>query len=178
MLILIAVGLAGSFLYSGGPLAYKYYALGEPMLFLLFGPFLVLGSYLALTGNYDQNVLLISIPAGFLVAAILSGNNFRDREHDKNAGIKTIAILVGPAAAKIFYALLVLGAYASVIVLAIMNVLTIWSLLVLLTLPMAAMNISAVLKDQKEKVALIDMNTAKLHLPFGVLLIIAILIGG
>ncbi|MEE8637620.1 MAG: 1,4-dihydroxy-2-naphthoate octaprenyltransferase [Candidatus Margulisiibacteriota bacterium] len=177
MLILIVIGSVGAFLYSGGPFAYKYHALGEPMVFLLFGPLLVLGSYLALTGSYDQNVFLISLPVGFLVSAILSGNNFRDIQHDKQANIKTIAILLGSTGAKLFYALLVLAAYTSVIILVVLNMLNIWSLVVLITLPPAFMNISVVLKDQKEKVAIIDMNTAKLHLPFGVLLILSILFG-
>src|SRR5207302_10498626 len=45
ILILGILGAFGAYFYSGRPIAYKYHALGDPAIFLLFGPLLALGAY-------------------------------------------------------------------------------------------------------------------------------------
>lgn len=179
MLILGGVGLLGGYLYTGRPIGYKYVALGDFLVFTLMGPLMVIGSYFALTGAYSNTVLFVSLPIGFLVAAILHANNLRDISHDAQAGVKTLANLIGHKGAKVEYFFLVSAAYLSVLIMIFTKVVSPWSLLVFLSLPPALKNIKSIATSQPEKpeaIALIDVQTAQLHLLFGLLLTISIIV--
>jgi 1,4-dihydroxy-2-naphthoate octaprenyltransferase len=179
ILLLGAVGMAGGFFYTALP-GYKYVGLGDLMVFWLMGPLMVIGSFFVLTGTYTRSVLLISLPIGCLVAAILSANNLRDIAHDTRAGIKTTAGLLGRRWARREYAALILSAYVIVIALLLIRMLPLWSLLTLLTAPLAFANIRSALTSMPENpqpIASLDQRTAGLHLAFGLLLIASILLG-
>lgn len=180
MLALGAIGLVGGFFYTGKPFGFKYIALGDVMVFILMGPLMVIGSFFTLTGKYNNNVLYISLPVGFLVAAILYANNLRDIKHDTEAGIKTFENLIGYARAKTGYYAIIAAAYIAVIAMIITKVLPLWSVLVFLTVPLAAKNFNSARRSQAQNpqtIALLDVHTAQLHLLFGVLLCLSIVIG-
>jgi 1,4-dihydroxy-2-naphthoate octaprenyltransferase len=179
ILILGLIGLIGGYFYTAKPFQFKYIALGDLLIFLLFGPLLVLGAYLGLTGEMNYYVLLVSIPVGFLVVAILHANNTRDIKYDRRAQIKTLAMLVGLKGAKIEYYFLIFGAFLSVILLILFKILSPWSLLVFLSLPPALKNvklISNVDAENPASIAMLDVLTAQHHMIFGLLLSIGILI--
>ena len=181
ILLLGVIGLLGGFFYTAGPLAYKYFGLGDLFVFCLMGPLMVIGSFFVLTGAYDHSVLFISLPVGFLVAGILSGNNLRDISHDTQAHIHTTATILGHRRARWEYVALTLGAYLAVPVMIAFDVLPLWSLLTFLTIPPAIKNIKSALKSHPEKpeeIAMLDVQTAQLHMPFGLLLIISVILGG
>ncbi|UCG35752.1 MAG: 1,4-dihydroxy-2-naphthoate octaprenyltransferase [Candidatus Omnitrophota bacterium] len=176
MLVLSLIGLLGGYLYSGKPFAYKYKALGDVMVFILMGPLMVIGSYFALTGDFFARVFYVSLPIGFLVTAILHGNNLRDITYDKRAHVKTLAGILGYAKAKMLYRALISVAYLVVVLLVIMRVVSSWSLTVFLTLPLALKNIKSVNNskpNEPQSLALIDIETAQLHFLFGLLLILS-----
>lgn len=180
VLVLGAIGLAGGYLYTGRPVAYKYLALGDAMVFLLMGPLMVLGGYVAVTGVYRPEALLVSLPVGCLVAAILHANNTRDIGHDGEAGVVTVARLLGHRGAKVEYALLVGGAYAAVVALVLARVLSPFTLLVLLSAPLGAKALATVLRSRPGEagdLATADVMTAQLHLLFGVLLTAGVVLG-
>src|SRR5438128_4017333 len=70
-------GFIGGYFYTAPPFQYKYRALGLPLVFILRGPLMVVGSYFAVTGSFDPNLLIVSLPVGLLVTAILHGNEWR-----------------------------------------------------------------------------------------------------
>jgi 1,4-dihydroxy-2-naphthoate octaprenyltransferase len=180
ILLLGLVGLLGGFFYTGGPISYKYKAIGEPMVFMLMGPLMVVGSYLVLTGSFRWDVVLVSLPVGCLVAAILQSNDLRDIDYDSKVGIKTAAIVFGRRVAGIVYYALVISAYVIVAILAAVRILPVWSLAVLVTLPVAVKNMSAVRKivaGGYREYATIDVQTAQLHMAFGVVLILSLAAG-
>src|SRR5207253_3246310 len=72
------VGFVGGYFYPAPPFQYKYRALGLPLVFLLMGPVMVGGAYYAVTGTFDANLIVVSLPVGLLVTAILHGNEWRD----------------------------------------------------------------------------------------------------
>ena len=169
-----AVGMLGGFFYTAAPVGYKYYGLGDAMVFLLMGPLMVIGSYFVLTGTYHHSVLLVSLPIGCLVAAILSGNNLRDILHDSQAGIRTTAGVLGHRFARIEYSILDISAFVIVGVLIALKMLPGLSLVTILTLPLAIKLLRQALRSDPQKpeeIATLDVQTAQLHLAFGVLLI-------
>ncbi len=178
--ILGVIGLLGGWFYTGGPVAYKYVALGDILVFILMGPLMVIGSYFALTGGFHMTVLYASLPVGCLVAAILHANNLRDIPHDTRANIRTMAMVLGPSAAKAVYTGFVAGAYLIVLVMVLAKLVTSLALVVLFTLPLAMRNVKAVLASEPgrpESIAMGDVMSAQLHLAFCALFGIAIFIG-
>lgn len=180
ILVLGGIGILGGIFYTAVPVGYKYLGLGDVCVFLLMGPLMVIGSFYVLTGSWSIDALLISLPVGCLVAAILSANNLRDIRHDTQAGIRSTAIVLGHRRARLEYSVLVTGAYIVTAGLMMFHVLSWWSLLVLLVLPLAVRNIRAAAQsriDRPEQIATLDIQTAQLHLLFGVLLIVSVLPG-
>ncbi len=180
MLILGIIGLIGEMFYTGTPFGYKYVALGDLFVYLMFGPLMVIGANFALTGIIDYNLFLISIPVGCLVASILIANNLRDIKHDKVAGITTTAVLLGAKATKIEYIGIVALAYVSVVVMAATGFIPLWTLLVLVSLKPALDNIKMIAAaDQSNPQAIMmgDVKSAQLHLLFGVLYTIGLVLG-
>ncbi|MGE5279174.1 MAG: 1,4-dihydroxy-2-naphthoate octaprenyltransferase [Deltaproteobacteria bacterium] len=188
-LVLLALALLGGYLYTGTPFAYKYVALGDLFVFLLMGPLMVVGTSFVLTGRWDGRVLAASLPVGFLVSAILHANNLRDIEHDRAAGVRTFANTLGPEKAKSFYALLLGAAYLAVSVMIFDGTLPWLAVSVGATLPLARRNLAMVrptrrrlkvansdLKVANSDLKAIDVATAQLHLAFGLLYIVSLVL--
>ncbi len=173
-----AAGFIGGFFYSLGWLGYKYLGLGDIMVFILMGPLMVMGSYFALSGDMVWRVVLVSLPVGCLVSAILWANNLRDLQHDRNAKVKTLVMFFGFNRAKYGYYFLIAFAYLFTVILVLADMLSLWALLVIFSAPLAWKNMQLVAKtsenDQNKLVGL-DGQTAKLHLLFGLFIIIAVL---
>jgi 1,4-dihydroxy-2-naphthoate octaprenyltransferase len=179
------LGLLGGWGYTAPPLEYKNRALGVPLVFLLMGPLMVEGSYFAVSGNWSLTAVVLSIPVGLLVAAILHGNEWRDIREDSRAGISTLSGRIGRKWAHYGYVGLVLGAYIVLALSVIADVLPAWTMLAILSLPFLAQVLrSAELgaSGQARAIAMIDLQTARLHLAFGSLLVLGLvlsrLIGG
>jgi len=180
ILALGVVGVLGGIFYTARPVGYKYFALGDTLVFLLMGPLMVIGSYYVLTGSYRHAVLIASLPVGCLVAAILHANNMRDIQHDRNAHVRTVANLLGHDRARLEYYFLVGGAYVAVVGMILGGLVSLWGLLVFVTAPLAAKNLQRVIDSQPqqpESIATLDVQTAQLHLAFGLLLSLGILLG-
>ncbi len=177
MLIIGLIGLAAAYLYT----AFKYRALGDVLIYLTFAPLTVLGTVFALTGSYSLllEILVISLPIGFLVVAILHANNARDISYDLEANITTLAIRIGFRGSQIYYYFLIVGAYLSVFLSVLFNFLPWWTLLIFLSMPIAVKNIKTMASgnpNDSNSIAMLDVMTAQLHLVFGILLCAGILI--
>jgi 1,4-dihydroxy-2-naphthoate octaprenyltransferase len=179
ILALGLIGIAGGIFYTGKPIGYKYIALGDVLVFFLMGPLMVIGSYFSLTGQFNWNVAILSLPIGFLVTAILNANNIRDIMHDGEANVKTIATLIGIESSKKEYYFLIIGSYLSVIAMTVTGIISYWALLIFLSLPVALKNmkeISSAEVNSPQNIAMLDIKTAQLHTQFGLLLTVGILI--
>ncbi|MDK2821804.1 MAG: 1,4-dihydroxy-2-naphthoate polyprenyltransferase [Clostridia bacterium] len=179
LLILGLVGLFGGYSYTAGP-AYKYHALGIPLVFLLMGPLMVLGAYVVQLGSFQLMPVLISLPVGFLVSGILHGNDLRDAEHDKHASIKTLSHLLDSNAGN-FYIFLILGTYISLILIVMAGLLPWLALLPLITFPEGYKLIKMVkgaMAGNHDLLKPVEPLTARLHLTFGMLYIVGLFIAG
>ncbi|MBI3751501.1 MAG: LLM class flavin-dependent oxidoreductase [Chloroflexi bacterium] len=179
IVVLGLIGLGAGWSYTAPPLQYKYHALGVPLVFVLMGPLMVVGSYFAITGAWSLPSLVLSIPVGCLVAAILHGNEWRDISEDTRAGIVTLSSRIGKEWAHYSYMGLILGAYITLGLAVAFRLLPPATLIAILSLPFLAQVVrSAELgaTGQARAIAMIDLQTARLHLAFGSLLVLGVLL--
>jgi 1,4-dihydroxy-2-naphthoate octaprenyltransferase len=179
LLALGAIGILGGYGYTAPPFEYKYRAMGVPIIFALMGPLAVVGSYIAVSGSWDPNALILSLPIGFLVAAIVHGNDWRDISDDTRAGISTLSSRVGRYWARYAYLGLVICAYASLSLAIALRALPATTVLALFSLPFLAQVIGSAelgAQGQARAIAKIDLETARLHLAFGSLLVAGLLL--
>ncbi|MDD5439123.1 MAG: prenyltransferase [Candidatus Omnitrophica bacterium] len=102
--------------YSAKPLQFAYRKLGEIVIFILFGPALVMGGYFLQTGIFpDAKSFMLSVPFGLLTTAILFANEVPDLEDDVKSGKYTLVSLTGAGNAYLYYALLTSAAFLTVI---------------------------------------------------------------
>ena len=173
------IGLAGGYGYTMPPFQYKYKALGVPIVGVLTGPLMVVGTYIAVTGTFEPNTLILSLPIGFLVAAIVHGNDWRDISDDTRAGISTVSSLLGKYWARYAYVGLVVAAYASLGLSIAVRALPATTGLALLSLPFMVQVVGDAelgAQGQARAIAKIDLETAHLHLAFGSLLVAGLLL--
>lgn len=177
MLIIGIIGILATLFYT----VFKYRAMGDFLIYLTFGPLMVFGTTYALIGNYDLLVmsLILSIPVGFLVAAILHANNTRDIMHDTQAGIKTLASTLGLKGAQFEYYFLIFGSFLAVVVFIILGMVSPWSFLVFLSFMPALKNVKLMTKAEVKNpkiIEMLDVMTAQHHMLFGLLFSFSILI--
>jgi 1,4-dihydroxy-2-naphthoate octaprenyltransferase len=168
------LGLIGGLGYTAPPLEYKFHALGPPLVFLLMGPLMVVGSYYVSSGTFTWAALVASLPVGLLVTAILHGNEWRDVSEDARAGISTLSIRAGRGFAHELYLTLVIGAYLVLALAVALGALPPLSLLAMLSLPLLVRAVRASelgATGQQRAIAMIDLETAQLHAAFGFLLV-------
>ena len=173
LVLLGLAGLVGGWGYTAPPLQYKYRAMGLPLVFLLMGPLMVVGGYYTITGDWSVEALVLSIPIGLLVTAILHGNEWRDISEDGRAGISTLSIRAGREVAHQVYVFLLVGAYVALAASVAFGVLPGLALLAVLSLPLFVRALRASelgASGQQRAIAMIDLQTAQLHAAFGLLL--------
>ncbi len=181
-LVLLVIGvlsvLAGYF-YTAKPLALGYRALGEVTVFIFMGPVIVMGSAFVHTLDWTLGALLLSVPLGLLVTAILHVNNVRDMEFDRAHGKRTLANLLGRRVAAIEYVLLILAGYPVLVAGVLLGDIPAAALLALVTLPSAAKLARDFNTTATAGVFPLDgfmIRTAKLHRNFGYLAAAALLV--
>jgi 1,4-dihydroxy-2-naphthoate octaprenyltransferase len=109
----IAAGVA----YTAGPFPLAYHGLGELFVFAFFGPVAVCGTELVQLRAVSALAVAASVPVGLLAAAILVVNNVRDVDADQRSGKRTLAVRLGPAAARRLHTGLLAAALLSPVVL-------------------------------------------------------------
>lgn len=174
--LLLWIGLGGVLvviMYTAGPFPLAYNGLGEIAVFIFMGPLMVLGAYYVMAVRFDITPVLVGIPIGFMVAAILHANNIRDIDSDRAVNKRTLAVLLGIEGARIEYLVLVGGAYVMVALMIGFGVMPVTTLLVAVTLPEAYRLIQIIFTSSDN--ALLHQaqgRTAKLHGQFGLWLVV------
>lgn len=111
---IVAIGvisLALGYLYSMGPFPMSGLPFGEALVIAFFGLVAVSGTaWLQGVPPLEGDTLGLGLMIGLPAAAVLILNNHRDRMQDARAGRRTLAILIGPRAARALYFAFLLGA--------------------------------------------------------------------
>mgnify|MGYP003450150478 FL=1 len=112
-----------------------------------------------------------------LVGAIMLSNNIRDIIGDTEGGRKTMAILVGRHNAVYILSLFFIVSYLWIVGLVIIEDITYWALIVLLSVPMAIKAID-IFRHKKEPLEVMPAMkfTAQTNTMFGFLLAVGLLI--
>ncbi len=108
----------------------------------------VLGMYFVQTTTYTLPAIVAAIPSGILVHNLLLLNEFPDAEADVKAGRKTLPIVMGRTKAGVVYSVLTLVVYLWIAGAVMARVMPAFSLIALLTLPLAIKAIQGSLRYQ------------------------------
>lgn len=185
------LGLAGvllGLLYSAPPIRLAHRGLGELAAAIGFGPLLVVGTHFAQRQEWSVPALLASFPLAIVIAAVLYINELPDREGDARVGKRTLIVRLPERSAVTLYValhglayLLILGGVALGSVPGLRAyAFPPWSLLGLLTLPLAVRASLLVARNYRYPYRLVAANPAvvRLHLATGALFAIGYLVAG
>ncbi len=86
--------------YAGKPFPLKYLGLGEPAVFLTWGPLMVGGSYFCITGTLPLWVIVASFPYALGTTGVLFGKHIDKIDDDTKKGIHTVPVLLGERRAR------------------------------------------------------------------------------
>ena len=168
-------GIALSLLYP--PL--KYAALGDLVIMACYSVLPMLGTTFICSGEIVLAVLLLAIPVGSITVAILHVNNTRDIETDKRAGIRTFPILAGRSESIKIYIFEIIMPYCWLLIMVLLGLESPWTLLAIISLPLAIKNSKKMLSCKTEgikAIAKLDEATAQLQLAFSLTLAIGLII--
>ncbi|MFQ5987091.1 MAG: prenyltransferase, partial [Thermoplasmata archaeon] len=180
LLFVIGVVGAGSvYSYVGPPLKLANRGLGEFFVGLAFGPLVVIGAYLVQTRTVTPGVVFLSLSMGLLVAAILWINEFPDVSADVSVGKRTLMARVGPERAVNVYIGLVIAAFLTPVLAALLRLVPLTTLLTLLAVPFAIRAIRGLRANYQDPHALIPANagTIGLTVVFSILLLVGLGLG-
>ncbi len=137
VLILVAIGLFIVFFYTSPPFQLNYRGFGETMLFLAFGPMIVVGVYYILTYQVTLEPILLSLIPGVFTMNVGVVSNTFDYDDDVRSGKRTLSVRFGQANAVRIIAATITIAYLAIAAGVIGTILPVWSLLVMITIPLA-----------------------------------------
>ena len=115
-----AFALAGLFVsvfYVAPPLRLKHHGLGEPGVFLVWGPLMIGGTYYVTAGTVPGWLWLATIPYAITVTTVLIGKHVDKYDQDRARGIHTLPVLLGKAASLRLNQILMIAFYPIVVAL-------------------------------------------------------------
>jgi len=104
--------LAAGWAYTGGPAPIAYRPLGEVFVFIFFGLVAVGGSYYLQALTLTPLAVFAAALVGLHAAAVITVNNYRDRDGDARNGKNTLAVVLGRRATRRLYTIEMLAPYA------------------------------------------------------------------
>src|SRR5215813_373142 len=133
-----AFALAGLFIsvfYVAPPLKLKHRGLGEPGVFVVWGPLMIGGTYYATAGTVAPWVLVASVPYALLVTCVLMGKHVDKIEADTAKGIHTLPVILGRERALALTRGMMIAFFALVAALVATGALGVWTLLSFAAIP-------------------------------------------
>lgn len=180
-LMVLWIGLFGmitSYFYSAPPVKLVHRGIGEIFIGLDFGVLMILGTYFVQCQEISMAVILASLPISVLIIMILYINEFQDMNADISVGKMNWVARLGRRKASYGYAALTTLVYLLIMAESWADILPMWSLISLISIPLAIKAIKNVLKNYDHALLLTETNAAtiQLHLIIGLLLSLSCLI--
>lgn len=179
VIVLAFLGFLIAFFYVGPPLRLIYRGLGEIVIFLAYGPLMVLGSYYIQSLKVDVAAIFDSLIPGSLILSLAILNEIPDYYQDMVAGKRNIVVRLGRGKGAALYMTFLFSSYVLVILGVIINALPWLSLLALLSLPVAVRAGSLVRRyhDEPAKLLPVVNNTVLSYVAVNALVIISLFLG-
>src|SRR5205085_7411080 len=92
VVVFAVLGLVGSVGYAAPVLRFKKRGLGELVVFFVWGPLMVGGTYYAATGHLPWQVLAATVPYAILCTTVLFGKHIDKLQWDAPLRIKTAPV--------------------------------------------------------------------------------------
>jgi len=108
-------GLFISVFYVAPPIKLKHRGLGEPGVFVVWGPLMIGGTFFVATGALPGWVWIASLPYAILVTTVLFGKHIDKISPDTAKGIHTLPVILGEARARTVAQVLMIAFYPIVI---------------------------------------------------------------
>lgn len=131
----LALLAAGAFFVLFYTWPMKYIGLGELTVLLVWGPLMIAGGYYVITGQWDWNVVIASLPYGLGPTTVIFGKHIDKLAEDRRKRIFTLPVILGEKAARMGAILMMALMYLSVIYLVVTRYFSPVMLVVLLALP-------------------------------------------
>ena len=128
-----AFALAGLFIsvfYVAPPLKLKHHGLGEPGVFVVWGPLMIGGTYYVTAGTVPSWLWLACLPYAITVTTVLIGKHIDKYEQDSARGIHTLPVLLGKDASLRLNQALMIAFYPIVLALVVSGALGVGVLIV------------------------------------------------
>jgi 1,4-dihydroxy-2-naphthoate octaprenyltransferase len=136
--LVIAFALAGLFVsvfYVAPPIRLKHHGLGEPGVFLVWGPLMVVGTFFVATGAIPAWTWVASLPYAILVTTVLFGKHIDKIVADTKKGVRTLPVILGERRARDVARILMIAFYPIVVGAALVGWIGPWVALVVLGIP-------------------------------------------
>src|SRR5207247_2029368 len=136
--LVAAFALGGLFVavcYVAPPIRLKGHGLGEPGVFVVWGPLMVVGTFFVATGQIPGWVWIASLPYAILVTTVLFGKHIDKIEADTAKGVRTMPVILGERRARQVAQALMIAFYPIVLGAAAVGWIGPWVALVVLGLP-------------------------------------------
>jgi 1,4-dihydroxy-2-naphthoate octaprenyltransferase len=139
VIVFAVAGLFISVFYVAPPLRLKHHGLGEPGVFVVWGPLMIGGTYYVTAGELPPpGIWLACVPYALVVTTVLIGKHIDKREADGAKGIHTIPVLIGEKAALALNVALMVSYYVIIGALVLSGTLGVWVGLTVFALPRLA----------------------------------------
>jgi 1,4-dihydroxy-2-naphthoate octaprenyltransferase len=129
------VGLFVSVFYVAPPIRLKHIGLGEPGVFVVWGPLMVAGTFFVATGELPGWVWIASLPYAILVTTVLFGKHIDKIDADGGKGVRTLPVILGERSARVVAQVLMIAFYPIVVGAAAVGWIGPWVGLVVLGIP-------------------------------------------
>ena len=128
-------GLFVSVFYVAPPIRLKWHGLGEPGVFIVWGPLMVVGTFFVATGQIPGWVWIASLPYAILVTTVLFGKHIDKIDADTAKGVRTMPVILGERRARQVAQALMIAFYPIVLGAAAVGWIGPWVALVVLGIP-------------------------------------------
>lgn len=136
ILVFALSGFFISYAYQAPPLRLKKIGLGEPSVFLVWGPLMVGGTYYAAAGTIGWKVFAASVPYGLLCTTVLMGKHIDKIPWDSAEGIHTIPVILGETRARAVTRGLMIAYFVSIAAVVAVRAVSVFALATLFAIPL------------------------------------------
>ncbi|HLV73209.1 1,4-dihydroxy-2-naphthoate prenyltransferase [Actinomadura hallensis] len=172
LLLVGAAAILAAWFYTGGGTPYGYRALGEVSVFVFFGLVAVVGTVYVQAEALPWEAWAAAVPIGLLACGLLVANNLRDIPTDREAGKRTLAVVLGDHRTRLLYAACLALPFMVVLALAAPHP---WVLITLLAAPLSLPPTEKVLRGATGPDLIPVLGeTGRLQVAYGVLLAIGL----